>query len=82
MIWFDLEITKTNILSKIHDDCFKNVKPRVLTRFSSDLPVDLVFDPKCTSFKLNIEIIKFIHDDFLKNITSGVLTRFCFDLVW
>ena len=33
----DLEIIKTNILSKIHDDCFKNVTTRVLTRFSADL---------------------------------------------
>ena len=32
-----LEIIKTNILSKIHDDCFKNVTARVLTRFSADL---------------------------------------------
>ena len=32
----DLEI-KTNILSKIHDDCFQNVNARVLTRFSVDL---------------------------------------------
>ena len=30
-----LEIIKTNILSKIHDDCFKNVTARVLTRFSN-----------------------------------------------
>ena len=34
---FDLEIMKTNILSKIHDDYFKNVTSRVLTRFSFDL---------------------------------------------
>ena len=33
----DLEIIKTNILSKFHDDCFKNVTARVLTRFSADL---------------------------------------------
>ena len=33
----DLEINKTNILSKIHDDCFQNVTARVLTRFSADL---------------------------------------------
>ena len=33
----DLEIIKTNILSKIHDDCLKNVTARVLTRFSADL---------------------------------------------
>ena len=33
----DLEIIKTNILSEIHDDCFKNVTARVLTRFSADL---------------------------------------------
>ena len=33
----DLEIIKTNILSKIHDDWFKNVTSVVLTRFSFDL---------------------------------------------
>ena len=32
----DLEIIKTNILSKIYDICFKNVTARVLTRFSAD----------------------------------------------
>ena len=36
-IKLDLEIIKTNILSKFHDDCFKNVTARVLTRFSADL---------------------------------------------
>ena len=41
----DLEVMKTNILSQIHDDCFKNVTTRVLTRFSAELG-DLVFDPK------------------------------------
>ena len=33
----DLEIIKTNILSKIHEDCFQNVTARVLTRFFFDL---------------------------------------------
>ena len=33
----DLEIIKTNILSKIHDDYFKNMTSTVLTRFSIDL---------------------------------------------
>ena len=33
----DTEIIKTNILHKIHDDCFKNVTSRVLTRSSFDL---------------------------------------------
>ena len=33
----DLEIIKTIILSKIHDDCFKKVAARVLSRFSADL---------------------------------------------
>ena len=33
----DLEIIKTNMLSKIHDDYLKNVTTRVLTRFSADL---------------------------------------------
>ena len=36
-IELDLEIIKTNILSKIDDDSFKNVTARVLTRFSADL---------------------------------------------
>ena len=35
----DLEIIKTNIVSKIHDDYFKNGTSRVLTRFSFDLLV-------------------------------------------
>ena len=29
----DLEIIKKNIFSKIHNDCFKNVTAKVLTRF-------------------------------------------------
>ena len=33
----DLELIKTNILSKIHDDCLKNVTARVITRFYADL---------------------------------------------
>ena len=33
----DPEIIKTNILSKIHDDCLKNVTARVITRFYADL---------------------------------------------
>ena len=33
-------------LNKIHDDYFKNVTSRVLTRFSFVLPCDLVFDPE------------------------------------
>ena len=33
----DLELIKTNILSKIHDDCLKTRTSRVLTIFSFDL---------------------------------------------
>ena len=33
----ELEIIKTNLLSKIHNECFKDVTTRVLTRFSADL---------------------------------------------
>ena len=33
----DLEIIQTHILSKIHEDYFKNVTSRMLTRFSFDL---------------------------------------------
>ena len=54
----------------------------MLTRFSFDLPGDLVFDP---GFELDIEIIKTnisskIHGDYFKNITFRVLTRFSSDL--
>ena len=121
----DLEIIKTNILSKIHDDCLKNVTGRVLTRFSADLarwpsfwtqvtqfPTwprnhqdkhveqdswwllefftliwsgDLVFDPGCSSFEIDLEIIKTnifsqIYYDCFKNVTARVLTRFSADL--
>ena len=47
----DLEIIKTNILSKIHDDCFKNVTARVLTRFSADLARWPSFWPQVTQFQ-------------------------------
>ena len=71
-----LEHIKTNILSKIHDYCFKNVTTRVLTRFLLVWPGDLVFD------LLDLEIIKTnilsnIYDNYFKNVTSGVLTVFC-----
>ena len=46
----DLEIIKTNILSKIHDDCFKNVTARVLKRFSADLAQWLSFWLQVTQF--------------------------------
>ena len=43
-----LELIKTNILSKIQDDCFKNVTARVLTRFSFDLAWWPTFWPQVT----------------------------------
>ena len=83
----DLKLIKTNILSQIHYDCFKNVTARVLTRFSADFPGYLVFDPKRPSFELDLELIKTnilsqIHDDCFKNVTARVLIRFSFDLAW
>ena len=39
-----LEIIKTNILSKFHDDHFKNVTSRASTRFSFDLAGDPVLN--------------------------------------
>ena len=47
----DLEIIKTNILSKIHDDCFINVTARVLTRFYTDLARWPSFWPHVTKFR-------------------------------
>ena len=74
-------------MSKIHDDCFKNVMARVLTSFSFDVAQWPSFDPKWPSLKLDLEIIKTnilsnIHDDYFNNVTSGVLTSFSFDLAW
>ena len=48
-------------------------------------PGDLVFDPRCSSFELDLEIIKTnilsqIHDDYFKNVTARVLTRFSADM--
>ena len=48
---FDLEIIKTNILSKTHDDCLKNVTARVLTKFSVDLARWPSFLPQVTQFQ-------------------------------
>ena len=77
----DLEIIKTNILSQIHDDCFKNVTARVLTRFSADLARWPTFCPTWPSFKHTLELTKTnilskIHDYCFKNVTARVLTRF------
>ena len=79
----DLEIIKTKILSKIHDDHLKNVTSWMLTRFHLIWPCELVFDPKWSSFKpaleINTNILCKIHDDYFKNVTSKVLTR-CRDM--
>ena len=47
----DLKIIKTNILSKIHDDCLKNVTAKVITRFSADLARWPSFWPQVTQFR-------------------------------
>ena len=80
-----LEIIKTNILSKLHDDHFKNVTSRASTRVSFDLAWWPSFWYQVTQFKLDLEIIKMnilsnIYDDYLKNVTSGMLTNF--PLIW
>ena len=67
----DLEIIKTNILSKIHDDCLKSVTSSVLTIFLLIWPGDLVFYPKWPSFKLYLDfiganILSKFHQDYLK----------------
>ena len=75
-----LEIIKSNIFNKIHDNCFKNVTASV---FPLIWPGDLVFYPKWPSFKLDLEIIMTnILSKIKKNATSRVLTRVSFDLVW
>ena len=46
----DLKNIKTNILSKIHDDCLKNVTARVI-RLSADLARWSSFWPQVTQFR-------------------------------
>ena len=53
-----LDIIKKNILSVIHDDYFKTVISKIITRFSFDLAWWPIFDPKWSSFELDLEIIK------------------------
>ena len=80
----DLEIIKTNILSKIHDDCFKNVTSRVVTRPSFDLAWWPSFWLQWPSFKPDLEIktniLSKIHDDCFINVTARVLTGFYTDV--
>ena len=81
----DLKIIKTNILSKIHDDCFKNVTARVLTRFSAGLAWWPSFWPQLTQFRTWPKNRKDKHlsksrDNCLKNVTARVITRFSADL--
>ena len=81
----DLKIIKTNTLSKIHDDCLKNVTARVLTSFSFDLARWPSFWPQVTQFQTwprnhQDKNLSKIHDDCFKNVTAKVLTRFSADL--
>ena len=60
------------MLSKIYDDCLKNVTARVITMFSADLARWPSFLSQVTQFRTDLEIIKTnilskIHDDCLKN---------------
>ena len=81
----ELEIIKTNILSKIHEEYFKNVTSRVLARFYLLWPCDLVFYLKWPIFVHDLEIIKTniwskIYDVYFKTVTSRLLTKFFFNL--
>ena len=72
-----LEIIKTNILSKIHDDHFKMWPLEPQQGFPLIWPGDLVSNIKWPSFKLDLEIIKTnifsnIYDHYLKNVTRSV----------
>ena len=83
----DLEIIKTNILSKIHDDCFKKVVARVLMKFSTDLARWPSFLPHVTQYRTgpwNHQDKHFEQDSWwlLQKVTTRVLTRFSADLAW
>ena len=74
----DLKNIKTNILSKIHDDCFKNVTGRVLTRFSADLARWPCFWPQVTQFQTWPRNHQDKHVE--QDSCTRVLTRFSADL--
>ena len=86
--WLSFEVNlkniKTNILSRIHDDYFKNVTSTMLIRFFFDLTWWPSFWPQVTQFQTwpgshQDKILSKIHYDYLENVTSSVLTRFSFD---
>ena len=69
----NLKNIKTNRMSKIHDEYFKNVTSGVLTRFSFGLAWWPSFWPKVTQFRtdlktINTNILSKIHDDYIKNV--------------
>jgi hypothetical protein len=69
-----------NLLINFQDFWIKTVASRVLARFSHS---DIVFDPRWSIFKLDLEIIKttFLatsQDCWIKTIVSRVLTMFFF----
>ena len=77
----DLEIIKTNMLSKIHDECLTHVTTRVLTRFSADLARWPSFWPQMTQFRtwhINHENKHFEQDSWwlLKQVTPMLPTKF------
>ena len=76
----DLEIIKANILSKIYDDCLKNVTARVLTRFSADLAHWPSFWFQVTQFRTWSRAHQDKHWARFMTIAARVLIRFTADL--
>ena len=80
----NLEITKTNILGKIHDNFFKTLTSRVLTRSSFDLAWWPSFWLQVTQFQTwprNHQEKHFEQDSWcLLHVTARVLTRFYIDV--
>ncbi|KAH3738361.1 hypothetical protein DPMN_044995 [Dreissena polymorpha] len=81
------DISRTNLLSKFHEDQKINVASRVLTWKNAPPPGGHVFQPTGIIFELVQDIIgmnlltKF-HEDQTINVASRVLTRFYYSHIW
>ena len=78
------EVNQFQTWPRNHDNHFKNVTPRMLTRFSFDLALwpSFLTPSDCVSYIIKTNILSKIHDDYFKKETPRVLIRFSFDLPW
>ena len=81
----DTDSSRQTFWARYHDDCFKNVTSRVLSKSSFDLAWWPSFWLQVTQFQTwprnqQDKHLSKIHDDCFINVTARVLTRFNTDL--